>query len=309
MSRPWQGPVTAALALALAGPCAQLAAAFTFPAQRRGNVEAVLEVRVADAGPAPGLGAATYVLRVHGPASLDVPRPDLADAGRAWKVNGTTSSWQGDGSRAAVTWTVYLQQVQPGRKPLPDVRLRFREGNGPWQDVVWTDLLGQPRDVMGPAPPPASSSAVWVWAAVLGAVTAAVLLLGVLRRRRRTAPAVPAAPEVRALRELERLERTSLPPALPPEVFHTRLSEVVRLYLADCFGLKALEQTTPEFLTAARQLPQLAEQEATLRALCERWDLAKFARIELSAEECRRSARLARSLVEQTRSPRRRDGS
>jgi hypothetical protein len=199
-----------------------------------------------------------------------------------------------------------LQQVRPGPAPLPDVRLRFREGNEAWQEVEWLDIFRQPRDVAGPDLPPASSSVVWMWAAGLGAAAAGVLLVGVLRRRR-PEPAAPIAPDTRALAELERLESTTLPPVTPPEVFHTHLSEVVRRYLAERFGLKALEQTTPEFLTAARQVPQLGEREPILREFCERCDLAKFARAGLSAEECRRSAGLARSLVEQTRSVPQRD--
>jgi hypothetical protein len=128
----------------------------------------------------------------------------------------------------------------------------------------------------------------------------ALALLLVVLRRRRHPKVTPLAPQARALLELERLEQTTLPPASPAEVFHTHLSEVVRCYLSERFGLKALEQTTAEFLAAARQVPQLGEQEPLLRELCARCDLAKFARAGLSAEECRLSAGLARTLVEQT---------
>jgi hypothetical protein len=293
--------VAALLTLALAEhPAAPAVASFTFPAQRRGPIEAVLEVSVADAAPTPGLGAVTYTIRVQGPENLEVLPPRLDDATDAWKTDGMASSWQGDTGGAAVTLTVPLHQVKPGPAPLPDVHLRVRQGQQEWQ-VEWLDILRQPRDVPGSAPSPASSSAAWLWASGLGAGALGVLLAAVLRRRRRVVPTA-TAPDARALDELERLEKSALPPAAPPEAFHTRLSEVVRRYLAERFGVKALEQTSAEFLAAARLVPQLGGQEPLLREFCERCDLAKFARAGLSAEECRRTASLARTLVEQTRS-------
>jgi hypothetical protein len=273
---------------------------FTFPPQRRGASEAVLRVRVAAHTEAPGLGAAAYAVVVRGPADLEVAPPQLGDAAGMWKEDWRASSWEQTDSGVTVTIWVPLRQVKPGPAALPDLRLRWREGpEAPWQEVQWLDVLRQPRDVSGPAlPPPAP--AFWKWA-VAGVVVALALLAALVLGRRRPPALPPAPPEVRALREIDRLERTALPPAESADAFHTRLSEVVRRYLAERFGLKALAQTTAEFLAAARKVPQLGEREALLREFCECCDLAKFARAGLSAEDCRRSAALARTLVEQTR--------
>jgi hypothetical protein len=261
----------------------------------------VLEVRIAQGSSEAGLGAATYTIRVRGPWELHVLPAHLGDAAGAWKDNGQASSWQGDTSEVVVTQTISLRQVKPGPAPMPDVRLRFREGpQDSWQEVEWLDILRQARDMAGPTAPLASSSMVWPWFVGLG-VGAGFIILIMLRRRRSRAPA-PVAPATQALRELDRLEHALLPPVTSAEVFHTHLSEVVRRYLAERFGLKALEQTTTEFLTAARQVPVLGQQEELLREFCERCDLAKFAQVELSAQGCRQSASLARALVERTRS-------
>jgi hypothetical protein len=294
----WQYTVTLVVVFSLVG---RTAADYTFPPQRRGAIEAVLEVHVAEHSEGPGLAAATYTVRVHGPAGLEVEAPQIGDVTGAWKETWQEPSRQEDSSGVRVTVRASLRQVKPGPAALPNLRLRLREGpEEPWHEVEWLDVLRQPRDVPGPAVPPQTPAA-WKWAVPAGVVIAAMLTALVLGRRRKPVTA-PTPPEVRALAEIDLLERTALPPAGPADAFHTRLSETVRRYLAERFGLKALEQTTAEFLTAARQVPQLNEREPLLRELCDRCDLAKFARAGLSAEDCRHSAGLARTLVEQTRS-------
>jgi hypothetical protein len=100
------------------------------------------------------------------------------------------------------------------------------------------------------------------------------------------------------LRELDRIERT----AGEPDVFHTQASNVIRRYLQERFGLRAPQQTTAEFL--AHSGPRLtAAQQTQLRDFFERCDLAKFARASASPEDCRRTAGLARTFVQQTASP------
>jgi hypothetical protein len=285
------------IALFVAG---RAAADFTFPPQRRGATEAVLGVRVAAHSEAPGIGAAGYTVVVRGPAELEVAPPQLGDAAGVWKEDWQASLWEENDGGVTVTVLVPLRQVKPGPAALPDLRLRWREGpEAPWHEAQWLDVLRQPRDVTGPAAPP-PPPAPWKWA-VAGVVVASALLAALVLGRRRPPTLPPAPPEVRALKEIDRLEREALPPAESADAFHTRLSEAVRRYLAERFGLKALAQTTAEFLAAARKVAKLGEREALLREFCERCDLAKFARAGLSADDCRRSVALARSLVQQTR--------
>ena len=98
---------------------------------------------------------------------------------------------------------------------------------------------------------------------------------------------VPAAaqsrrpPEQWALQELGRLDESATADAA---AYHTALSDVVRRYLADRFGLPATRQTTAEFLETVRRSGRLsAEQQALLRDFLERCDLAKFAPVGASA--------------------------
>jgi hypothetical protein len=140
----------------------------------------------------------------------------------------------------------------------------------------------------------------WLRGAALtlaGALTVAAVGWGWKRRRAQQAGPVP--PERRALQELERIEGRVA--QAEGAAYHTELSDVVRRYLAERFGLRAPQQTTAEFLEAVRRVPDLTDQQQAL--LCDlfgRCDLAKFARAGTSAEEGRHATALARAFVLQT---------
>jgi len=86
-----------------------------------------------------------------------------------------------------------------------------------------------------------------------------------------------------------------------PERFCTRLSEVVRGYLEERFGLKAPDQTTEEFLAS---LPQSTALDAGLKPLVEDFltqcDWVKFAQGDPGRTECERLHQMASRLVDET---------
>ena len=121
------------------------------------------------------------------------------------------------------------------------------------------------------------------------------------RRRRRAAPVVPLerlrpAHEV-ALEALRRLESRRLPVDGKFEEHHVRLSEILRRYLEDGFGVAALEETTEEILF---DLDRHGFDRATVKqvgALCAESDLVKFAKHGPTVEECIRSLEHVRDFV------------
>jgi hypothetical protein len=271
--------------------------------QQRGDVMAWLEVAVAERGAAPGLAAATLVVTLQGPATLEAEPIRLGDATEAWKPDALASSWSVAEGRAFVVDAIALRQVKAGPAPFPSAKVRFRSSPGSaWEEVEWADVLEMrdipPPEELPPLPPP------WPWlrwlSAVALALTLAALLLGGWSLARRRPPTRPLSASQEALAELDRLEQSALPPAGHPVAYHTRLAHVVRQYLARRFGLPALEQTSAEVLAAARAVPELAPALEVLRAFFERCDLAKFAGSAPSPEECRQTTSLARTLLEQT---------
>ncbi len=251
----------------------------TLPEQQRGDMTARLTVHVEDAGAQPGSALVRLTLTAAGGPLLQVEAPELSDSLNAWEA--ARNEWcRLDGDRLTWTATLLLRQTKPGSAALPDVSVRFRDSPGAaWQKAEWVDLLKSPREA-----PPAEllpPLAPTPWLAWAGAATAVLVLAAVgcwigLRPRRPRQP----PPERWALQELGRLDASA--PA-DPAAYHTALSDVVRRYLADRFGLPATRQTTAEFLEAVRRSGRLAdEQQALLSDFLERCDLAKFAPVGAS---------------------------
>lgn len=134
-------------------------------------------------------------------------------------------------------------------------------------------------DIRGPIHiPPAFPWLAWS----VGALAAAGLGCAawtLLRRPRRKLPYELA---------LEKLEATrpfmQLPNAQP---FSRAVSEIVRLFVEECFPVRAAHRTTNEFLHDLVNLPDspLAAHRETLADFLEHCDLAKFARWSLTAPQ------------------------
>jgi hypothetical protein len=155
---------------------------------------------------------------------------------------------------------------------------------------------GDPEPVLRDIAPPVEVFPYLWWQVALAAVAAlAVLALAVwLMARfwpRRPLPP-PPTPRMIALRELERLRAQVR--ALDPYAFGVAVSDVLRTYVGAQFGLRAREQTSPEFLAAIRESRAFCEADRDLLArFLERSDLVKFARIgadEATSEELLGSA-------------------
>lgn len=135
----------------------------------------------------------------------------------------------------------------------------------------------------------------WPWAAplaVLGVI--ALLALVVWLVRRRPAPRVLTPAEKARLR-LGEVAGTDG----DDDAFVVAVSAALRVYLEERFGLRAPEQTTEEFLAAARGRPELpAGALNTLGAFLERCDLVKFARAAIGAEERQGLLNAARQFVD-----------
>lgn len=113
---------------------------------------------------------------------------------------------------------------------------------------------------------------------------AAVIAWLVVRAIRRRPPSPPLTPRALALRELEAL-RAGVN-RLDPYEFSVRVSDVLRGYIEAQHGLRAKEQTSPEFLGSLSGAAQFgAEDRALLERFLEKCDLIKFARIEATSED------------------------
>lgn len=167
---------------------------------------------------------------------------------------------------------------------------------------------GEPELPGGPFPPPVAWRT-WAGVAALGAAAAAAGL--VLRRRARrrddAGPAVaarepiapPPGPHERALERLAALREQAPRTREESEAWHSEVSDVLRDYVAERFGVRAAEATTDEILGALRSGPAAPTADAA-RDVLRAADLVKFARDEPAAAERDRTLALAARFVRET---------
>jgi hypothetical protein len=151
------------------------------------------------------------------------------------------------------------------------------------------------RDIKGLVSVPLEG---WIWLLVAFVAGATALIFWVIRRHRQPSPLpvtpVPSAQEL-ALAALERLRQDNP----PVEMFYTRLSDIVRQYIEQRFGLHAPERTTEEFLAEAT-LP--AHSMVLLEGFLREADLVKFARHRPGPHDAARAFGAAEKFVRETAS-------
>jgi hypothetical protein len=154
------------------------------------------------------------------------------------------------------------------------------------------------------AKPPVEVPNDWAW---LGWALLAAALIGLAYwawrrwRRKRTGPApeIVIPPHVRARDKL----RSALELIHQPEPFCVLVSDTIRVYLEECFDLRAPERTTEEFLEELQESALLAlNQKRSLADFLVRCDLVKFARYEPGEPELRDLYDAAMRLIDETES-------
>jgi hypothetical protein len=255
----------------------------------------------------------TIVMRVEGAAPLNVEFSEKLRSSEGWhleRAGPATTAALAQGTRARWEQVFKATPLQPGAQALALPALQFTEKEETPQVVTWTPLpltiktrvakvdISEARDLapIEELPPPLAAPRLW-WPWLFAAVP--VLALGAwLLRGRRPRPLAESTPREVALRQLDEL--AGLPVATPDDVerLHTRLSDVLRRYLEKRFELPATRRTTPEFFAAlTEENPLAAEPQAVLSDILGRCDLAKFAGVTPTAQECQGVVSLARDFV------------
>ena len=133
----------------------------------------------------------------------------------------------------------------------------------------------------------------------LGAVLLLALVVLLAMKLRRAAKLRRMTPSERAFAELSDLLGRGLPEKGLFKDFYIELTHVVRRYIERSHGIRAPEQTTEEFLAAAKSHPRFTpEVIAKLADFLRSADLVKFAGVGSSSSVAEEAVRTARAYIE-----------
>jgi hypothetical protein len=98
-------------------------------------------------------------------------------------------------------------------------------------------------------------------------------------------PHVAEPPDIIAWKELERLQADKLWQQGEIKEYYSRLSDIIRTYIEGRYNIMAMEQTSYEILTAAKDILDGDDNYKILKALLHVSDLVKFAKARPEPEE------------------------
>ena len=222
----------------------------------------------------------------------------------------------GPDGRIVTARTYVLEPFLSGEYLIPPMTVAFREEGDSTLHYVESDTLRVNvrsilpadmaelaiREIAGPAdPPPRRGRALLAAAAVIAVLAFGALLLW-RRRKARTGEERRIPAHEAAFARLERLLAEELVERGLYADFTAGVSDVLRQYIEDRFGLRAPERTTEEFLAEAGEgLPVTPEQRSILERFLVHCDLVKFAAYTPSADDVRSTFETCRDFIEATK--------
>ena len=160
--------------------------------------------------------------------------------------------------------------------------------------------------IKGPVGLPLEPISPWYALLALGVVTLAASGGFLWMRRKRSASRQDAAAALPAhalaYRQLQEIFDEKLLERGEFKLFFSKISDVLRFYVENRFGLHAPKRTTEEFLgDISREAPFSAEQRGILAEFLRNCDLVKFAEHHPSQEEIERAINSCKAFIEATK--------
>ena len=291
------------------------------PTLSRVTAEGPVTVAVALTPAEPRLGdPLSLTLTVESEPGVTVEMPAFGEAlGRFSIVDFTPREETRPDGVSVASQRYTLQPPMSGRQRIPPLRIEYLDARPEYagEDEEFRELLSEELiievasvlpegavldELLPPRPalPELGGGFIarnWPW---LGG---AAVLLGVLGFaaalwQRRAAERRRITAWDRAMRRLEALARRGLPLPIEADAWYVELSDIVRRYMEDQYGVRAPELTTEEFLQEARRSADLSgARRELLSAFLERCDRVKFAAYSPERRESEEALTLARRFL------------
>lgn len=213
-----------------------------------------------------------------------------------------------DGGRVARGRDYLLQPFLPGEYEVPALEVTLNETSRvstepvklAVQSVLEDAQTAELRDITEPVDMPLPW---WWWGAIGLALVAGLAGMAWWWTHRKRTRSVPRqlSPHEAALAALEALLGEDLVASGAFQLFYLRLSDIVRHYVEERFGLRAPEQTTEEFLAAMSAAPVIRrDHQMLLRGFLNQADLVKFAKLVPHADDVEGAVKAAKQFIRQT---------
>ncbi len=200
---------------------------------------------------------------------------------------------------------------EPGVQQIPSIQFTYGLANGQTASVSTEPYpigiegaIGGDDELRDIKPPMEmeGKSYLWVVFLVLAVLIAALLLAYSLWKRFKKEPEVAPAPlvppHIKALEALKAVrEDETLFRERRLEELTIRVTEIVRVYLYDQFGILAMDYTSEEIIAALKTRNTPYETHKAFRVFFEECDLIKFAKHELAGEAMHNLVDIAEQLI------------
>lgn len=195
-----------------------------------------------------------------------------------------------DSSTTIVRMTIQPLNVGDLKVAAPEAQIRDAGGIGrdvelePLTLKVPDPLAGTPEPRLEPSRPVRKIPFRW-WPYALAIAVGVAAAVWWRMSRNKPAAAAPApapappplSPWAKALARLEELQPTGEEEPEAARAHVDAISDVLRVYIEDRFGIQAPERTTEEFLSEAYRVHELTQNRDMLKTFLERCDRVKFA--------------------------------
>ncbi|WP_291911669.1 hypothetical protein [Chitinophaga sp. CB10] len=232
-------------------------------------------------------------------------------------VSRSSVDTSGDDKLKVLGQTFVITSFDSGHWEIPAMRFEVLQNNSSLADSLYTQPVGIDVGTVAvdttKAFKPIKSvvAAPWriwdYWMEITGGMLLVLIIIGIiwyLRTRKKSVPEVPTptvTPYELAMQQLKALKEDKVWENGDVKGYYTRLTDILRTYFEHQFGIAALEQTSEELLQNIKPVTKLNQQRDKLRSILAVADLAKFAKLQPSADEHLTCMQKAEEILEWTR--------
>lgn len=255
----------------------------------------------------------------HNPSLSKVSWPSMPDSfGKLEVLKKDRIDTVKQGSFVIYKQVLSVTAFDSGMHVIPPVQVRVQPLNGTQYDIqsggldilVQTVAVDTTKDIK-PIKGILAVKTSWLdnleW--IIGAIVFFIALTVAtyfLRRRKPVAapPPPPVKPiHIRFTERLDALEAKQLWQKGSVKEYYVELTDILREYIEERFGVPALERTTGELMVTASQHPQLCRHTKPLFEILSTADMAKFARAQPLPSEHAAAMQLTKDFIKETAAP------